>query len=119
MSIVAQLLSNRGEIAELFVRDAATLLLRFCRAILLRLVQSCYDLATTNALPQRLCYLDLVNIGASTDKQMTKTTLRLMLRGPSIHKCGTAIQMQLSIRPTFKNKQTPISKYKVQKSFEV
>ena len=26
-----------------------------------------------------------------------------MLRGPSIHKCGTAIQMQLSIRHTFKN----------------
>ena len=42
-----------------------------------------------------------------------------MLRGPSIHKCGTAIQMQLSIRHTFKNKQTPTSKYKVHKSFEV
>ena len=40
------------------------------------------------------------------DKQRTKITLRLvsvMLRGPSIHKCGTAIQMQLNIRHTFKN----------------
>ena len=34
-------------------------------AILLRSVRSCYDLATTNALPQRLCYLDIVNMGAS------------------------------------------------------
>ena len=42
-----------------------------------------------------------------------------MLKGPSIHKCGTAIQMQLSIRHTFKNKHTPISKYKVHKTFEV
>ena len=31
-------------------------------AILLR---SCYELATTNALSRRLCYLDIVNIGAS------------------------------------------------------
>ena len=34
-------------------------------AILLRSVRSCYDLATTNALPRRLCYLDIVNMGAS------------------------------------------------------
>ena len=33
MSIVAQLPSHRGEIAELFIRDAATLLLRFCCAM--------------------------------------------------------------------------------------
>ena len=57
--------SNRGEIAKLFIRDAATLLLCFCCAILLRFVQSCYDLATTKALPQWLCHLDIVNIGAS------------------------------------------------------
>ena len=60
MSIVAQSPPHRGEIAELFIRDAATLLLRYAR--------SCYALcalATTNALPRRLCYLDIVNIGAS------------------------------------------------------
>ena len=34
-------------------------------AILLRFVRSCYELATTSALPRRLCYLDIVNIGAS------------------------------------------------------
>ena len=34
-------------------------------AILLRSVRSCYELATTNALPQQLCYLDIVNMGAS------------------------------------------------------
>ena len=33
MSIVAQSPSHRGEIAELFIRDAATLLLRFCCAM--------------------------------------------------------------------------------------
>ena len=32
-------------------------------AILLRYVRSFYDLATTNALPRRLCYLDIVNMG--------------------------------------------------------
>ena len=41
------------------------------------------------------------------DKQRTKITLRLVsviyVGGPSIHKCGTVIQMQLSIRHTFKN----------------
>ena len=36
-------------------------------AILLRSVRSCYELATTSALPRRLCYLDIVNIGASAD----------------------------------------------------
>ena len=71
MSIVAQSLSHRGEIAESFIRDTATLLLRFYYAsaalcaILLRSVRSCYELATTSALPRRLCYLDKVNIGAS------------------------------------------------------
>ena len=34
-------------------------------AILLCSVHSCYGLATTNALPRRLCYLELVNMGAS------------------------------------------------------
>ena len=60
MSIVAQSPSHRGEIAELFIRDAATLPLRYAR--------SCYalcTLATTNALPRQMCYLDIVNIGAS------------------------------------------------------
>ena len=32
-------------------------------AILLRSVRSFYALATTNALPRRLCYLDIVNMG--------------------------------------------------------
>ena len=69
MSKVAQSPSHRGEIAELFIRRAAALLLRFCcpMHILLRSVRSCYNLATTNALPRRLCYmyLDTVNICAS------------------------------------------------------
>ena len=34
-------------------------------AILLRSVRSGYDLSTTNALPQRLCYLGIVNSGDS------------------------------------------------------
>ena len=34
-------------------------------AILLRSVRFCYELATTSELPRRLCYLDIVNIGAS------------------------------------------------------
>ena len=51
MSIVAKSPSHRGEIAELFIHDAAKLLLgslRSCNAL--------YDLATTNALPRRLCF---------------------------------------------------------------
>ena len=36
-------------------------------AILLRSVRSFYDLATTNALPRRLCYLDIVNMGILVD----------------------------------------------------
>ena len=60
MSIVAHSPSHRGEIAELFIHDAATL----C-ATLLCSVRSHYDLATTNALPWRLCYLGIVNLGAS------------------------------------------------------
>ena len=63
MNIIAQSLSHRGEIAELFIRDAATLLLHTLFAIWLQSVRSRYDLATTNALPRRLCYLG--NIGAS------------------------------------------------------
>ena len=34
-------------------------------ATLLRSVRSHYDLATTNALPRRLCYFGIVNRGAS------------------------------------------------------
>ena len=65
MSIVARSPSHRGEIAELFIRDAATL----C-AILLCSVRSHYDLATTNALPRRLYYLGIVNLGASGTLQL-------------------------------------------------
>ena len=69
MSIEAQLPSHCGEIAELFIRDAATLLLglRFCCAMRDHVpsVHSCYDHATTNTLPRRLCYLDIANMGAS------------------------------------------------------
>ena len=60
MSIVAQSLLHCGEIAKLFIRDAATLMLRS--------VRSCYALlalTTTNALPPRLCYLGIVNLSAS------------------------------------------------------
>ena len=59
MSIVAQSPSHRGEIAEYFVRDAA--------AHLQRSVRSCYALyaASTNALPRRLSYLGIVNLGLS------------------------------------------------------
>ena len=57
MSIVAQSPSHRGEIAELFIHDAARLLPRS--------VLSCYALATTNALPQRPYYLGIVNLGDS------------------------------------------------------
>ena len=67
MIIVAQSPSHRGSIADLFIRVAATLLLcsaALC-AILLRSVRSCNKLATTNALPRRLCYLDIFNIGTS------------------------------------------------------
>ena len=57
MSIVAQSPSHRGAIAESFDRVAATLLLRSA--------QSCYALhalATTKALPWRLCYLSILYI---------------------------------------------------------
>ena len=60
MSIVVQSTSNRGAIAESFDRVAATLLVRSA--------QSCYALhalATTNALPWRLCYLSIADLGAS------------------------------------------------------
>ena len=61
MSTVAQSLSHRSEIAELFIRDAATLML----PVRSRSVRSRYDLALTNVLPRRLCYLGIFNIGAS------------------------------------------------------
>ena len=60
MSIVAQSLTHCGKIAELFVRNDATLLLR--------IAQFCYALRalnTINTLSQRLCYLGIVNLGAS------------------------------------------------------
>ena len=65
MNIIAQSLSHRGEITKLFFRHAATLLLHTLFAIWLQYVRSRYDLATTNVLPRRLCYLGIVNIGAS------------------------------------------------------
>ena len=43
MNIVAQSLSHRGEIAELFIRDAARLLLHTLFAIWLQSVRSRYD----------------------------------------------------------------------------
>ena len=43
MNIVAQSLSHRGEIAELFIRDAATLLLHTFFTIWLQSVRSRYD----------------------------------------------------------------------------
>ena len=55
MSIVAQSPSHRGEIAVLFIRDAATLY-----AILIRSVRSRYDLATIYVLLFRHS-----NLGAS------------------------------------------------------
>ena len=67
MSIVAQSPSHRGEISSY----SYAMQLRFYYAsaalcaILLCSVRSCYDLTTTNALPRRLCYLDIVNMGAS------------------------------------------------------
>ena len=64
MSIVAHSPSHRGEIAKLFILDAATL----CTT-LLRSVHSHYDLATTNALLWRPCYLGIVNLGASGQLQ--------------------------------------------------
>ena len=50
---------------------SSTMQLRFYYAsaalceIMLPSVPSCYDHATTNTLPRRLCYLDIVNMGAS------------------------------------------------------
>ena len=60
MSIVAQSPSHRGEIAELFIRDAAALRLRSARPC-----YAPYALATTNAHPRRLCYLGIDDLGAS------------------------------------------------------
>ena len=64
--------SHRGQIAESFDRDAATLPLRsarFCDAL--------YALTTTNALPQRLCHLSIANIGASATFCHASATLLL------------------------------------------
>ena len=57
---VAQSPSHRGEIAELHIRAAATLLLRSSRS-----GYALYALATTNALPRRLCFLGIVNLCGS------------------------------------------------------
>ena len=62
MSIVAQSPSNRSEIAEFFVRDAATLLLRSARSC-----YALYVLATSSLRPTRFCgdyYSSIVNLGA-------------------------------------------------------
>ena len=60
MSIVAQSPSHRGEIVELFVRDAAALLLQSDDLVMLctRSIRP----STTNALQWRLCYLGIVNL---------------------------------------------------------
>ena len=84
MSIVVNSPSHRCEIAELFIRDAATL----C-ATLLRSVRSHYDLATTNTLPRRLCYL--ANIGASVTLPLR--SLRLANYRP----CSSALLKLLSL----------------------
>ena len=60
VSIVAQTPSHRNESADVFAYDAATLSLRSSR--------SCYVLhvlTTTKALPQRLEFLGIENLGAS------------------------------------------------------
>ena len=64
MSIVAQTPSHRDESADVFVHDAATLSLRSSR--------SCYVLSvltTTKALPRRLEFLGIKNLGASVITQ--------------------------------------------------
>ena len=60
MSIVAHSPLHRGVIAKLFIHNAATLLLRSVRPW-----YALYTLTTTNALPRRLCFLGIVNLGAS------------------------------------------------------
>ena len=60
MSIESHSPSHRGEIAELFIRDAAMLPLRSARPC-----YTLYALATTNALPRQQCHLGIVNLGAS------------------------------------------------------
>ena len=65
MSTVAQSPSHRSEIAELFIRDAATLMLPVHSSWFGNTLRSRYDLALINALPRRLCYLGIFNIGAS------------------------------------------------------
>ena len=62
MCTVAQSPSHRSEIAELFIRDAATLMLPVRSS---RFGYALYALSTTTALPRRLCYLGIFNIGAS------------------------------------------------------
>ena len=63
MNIVAQSLSHRGEIAELFLSDAATLLLHTLFATWLQSVRSRYDQRASAATV--LFRYSIVNIGAS------------------------------------------------------
>ena len=62
MSTVAQSPSHRSEIAELFIRDAATLMLPVRSS---RFDYALFALATTTVLPRQLCYLGIFKIGAS------------------------------------------------------
>ena len=62
MSTIAQSPSHRSEMAELLIRDAATLMLPVHSS---RFGYALYALATTATLPRRLCYLGIFNIGAS------------------------------------------------------
>ena len=62
------------------------------RAILLCSVRSCYDLATTNALPRQLCYLDIVNMGASATLPLRSwRSGQLIAWLKCSHKVGVAI----------------------------
>ena len=63
VSILAHSLSHCGEIAELFICDAATLCVTLLRSA--RPCYTLYALTTTNTLRRRLCYLGIVNLGAS------------------------------------------------------
>ena len=61
MSTEAQSPSHRSEIAELLIRDAATLML----PVRLRSVRSRYDHCASAATVLFRCYLGIFNIGAS------------------------------------------------------
>ena len=60
MSIVAQTPSHRDESADVFANDAATLSLRSSRSCYVL-----YVLTTTKALPRRLEFWGIENLGAS------------------------------------------------------